>query len=28
MSVVSFNPCIDCGACCALFRASFYWADQ
>lgn len=22
------NPCIDCGACCAFFRASFYWAES
>ena len=21
------NPCLSCGACCALFRASFYWAE-
>ena len=21
------NPCITCGACCAYFRASFYWAE-
>lgn len=21
------NPCITCGACCAFFRASFYWAE-
>lgn len=21
------NPCIACGACCACFRASFYWAE-
>jgi len=21
------NPCLNCGACCALFRASFYWAE-
>lgn len=21
------NPCIECGACCAYFRASFYWAE-
>jgi Fe-S-cluster containining protein len=21
------NPCIRCGACCAHFRASFYWAE-
>ncbi|MCJ7603324.1 MAG: YkgJ family cysteine cluster protein [Desulfobulbaceae bacterium] len=22
------NPCLDCGACCAFFRASFYWAES
>ena len=21
------NPCLDCGACCAFFRASFYWGE-
>jgi len=21
------NPCLTCGACCALYRASFYWAE-
>ena len=21
------NPCMDCGACCACFRASFYWGE-
>jgi uncharacterized protein len=21
------NPCLTCGACCAFFRASFYWAE-
>lgn len=21
------NPCINCGACCAHFRASFYWSE-
>lgn len=21
------NPCLKCGACCAYFRASFYWAE-
>ncbi|RJP41666.1 MAG: YkgJ family cysteine cluster protein [Desulfobacteraceae bacterium] len=21
------NPCLKCGACCAFFRASFYWAE-
>ncbi|MDD3326818.1 MAG: YkgJ family cysteine cluster protein [Zoogloea sp.] len=23
----SANPCQACGACCATFRVSFYWAD-
>jgi Fe-S-cluster containining protein len=22
-----WNPCLDCGACCAYFRASFYWSE-
>lgn len=21
------NPCLSCGACCAHFRVSFYWAE-
>jgi Fe-S-cluster containining protein len=21
------NPCLDCGACCAHFRVSFYWSE-
>jgi Fe-S-cluster containining protein len=21
------NPCIACGACCAIYRVSFYWAE-
>jgi len=21
------NPCLKCGACCAFFRASFYWTE-
>jgi hypothetical protein len=21
------NPCVACGACCAFYRASFYWAE-
>jgi Fe-S-cluster containining protein len=21
------NPCLDCGACCACFRVSFYWGE-
>lgn len=23
----NFNPCLACGACCILYRASFYWAE-
>lgn len=22
------NPCINCGACCATFRVSFYWSES
>ncbi|MFH1214912.1 MAG: YkgJ family cysteine cluster protein [Pseudomonadota bacterium] len=22
------NPCLVCGACCAFFRASFYWGES
>ncbi|MEW5733758.1 MAG: YkgJ family cysteine cluster protein [Thermodesulfobacteriota bacterium] len=25
---MSANPCLSCGACCAHFRASFYWAES
>lgn len=25
--VEAANPCITCGACCAYYRASFYWAE-
>lgn len=28
MSVVFINPCLECGACCATFRVSFYWAES
>ena len=21
------NPCLDCGACCVVYRSSFYWAE-
>lgn len=21
------NPCLNCGACCACYRVSFYWAE-
>ena len=24
----TYNPCLSCGACCAYFRASFYWAES
>lgn len=24
---MAINPCLSCGACCAFFRASFYWAE-
>lgn len=27
MSVIALNPCINCGACCAFYRASFYWTE-
>ena len=27
MSIVGINPCVSCGACCALFRVSFYWSE-
>jgi len=23
----NLNPCVSCGACCAAFRVSFYWAE-
>ncbi|MGZ3238894.1 MAG: YkgJ family cysteine cluster protein [Burkholderiaceae bacterium] len=25
---VKENPCLNCGACCATFRVSFYWAES
>ena len=25
--MADYNPCITCGACCAFFRASFYWGE-
>jgi Fe-S-cluster containining protein len=25
---MTINPCLECGACCAFFRASFYWAES
>lgn len=24
----AYNPCISCGACCAFYRASFYWTES
>ncbi|HIJ79484.1 MAG: YkgJ family cysteine cluster protein [Desulfobulbaceae bacterium] len=27
MISISKNPCLTCGACCAFFRVSFYWAE-
>lgn len=27
MSHMRFNPCLSCGACCAFYRASFYWTE-
>ena len=24
---MSVNPCLNCGACCAFYRASFYWME-
>ncbi len=24
---MSYNPCLTCGACCAYYRASLYWAE-
>lgn len=26
-TVSDLNPCMTCGACCAFFRVSFYWAE-
>lgn len=23
----NLNPCLSCGACCAFYKASFYWAE-
>ena len=25
--IEEWNPCLRCGACCVVFRASFYWAE-
>jgi uncharacterized protein len=27
MAVAPPNPCLSCGACCSLFRVSFYWRE-
>jgi uncharacterized protein len=27
MTPADLNPCQHCGACCASFRVSFYWAE-
>ncbi len=27
-NVIPHNPCLSCGACCAHFRVSFYWAES
>jgi Fe-S-cluster containining protein len=27
MNLETLNPCLNCGACCAYYRASFYWAE-
>jgi Fe-S-cluster containining protein len=24
---VNGNPCLECGACCAFYRVSFYWGE-
>lgn len=26
--ITAENPCLTCGACCATFRVSFYWAES
>jgi len=26
--MTQINPCLTCGACCAYYRASFYWAES
>jgi len=28
MLFMQINPCLECGACCAYYRASFYWAES
>ncbi len=27
LTMTTANPCIQCGACCAYFRVSFYWGE-
>nr|MBF0223489.1 YkgJ family cysteine cluster protein [Desulfobulbaceae bacterium] len=27
MTSPSSNPCLQCGACCAYYRVSFYWSE-
>jgi Fe-S-cluster containining protein len=27
LHMTSVSPCLSCGACCAFYRASFYWAE-
>ena len=26
-AAIDHNPCLQCGACCAFYRASFYWGE-
>ena len=26
-ATIDHNPCLQCGACCAFYRASFYWGE-
>jgi Fe-S-cluster containining protein len=27
VKIMGVNPCLSCGACCAFYRASFYWSE-
>ncbi|WP_329605475.1 YkgJ family cysteine cluster protein [Undibacterium umbellatum] len=27
MKIATLEPCLNCGACCASYRVSFYWAE-
>jgi len=27
LKIIQSNPCLQCGACCAFYRVSFYWAE-